>query len=91
MSSGAGLRGNADPALLWLWCRPAAVALIQLLAWELTYATGVTVKSKKQTNKQTNKQKKPKTQTFLQRRQTDGQNAHEKVFNITNDQITKLQ
>ena len=24
-----------DPALLWLWCRPAAAALIRLLAWEL--------------------------------------------------------
>ena len=24
-----------DPALLWLWCRPVAVAPIQLIAWEL--------------------------------------------------------
>ena len=23
-----------DPALLWLWCRPAATALIGPLAWE---------------------------------------------------------
>ena len=23
-----------DPALLWLWCRPAAVAPIRPLAWE---------------------------------------------------------
>ena len=30
-----------DPALLWLWCRPAAAALILLLAWELPYAAGV--------------------------------------------------
>ena len=28
-----------DLALLWLWCRPAAVALIQPLAWELLYAS----------------------------------------------------
>ena len=27
--------------LLWLWCRPAATALIQPLAWEPPYATGV--------------------------------------------------
>ena len=27
-----------DLALLWLWCRPAAAALIQLLAWELPHA-----------------------------------------------------
>ena len=33
-----------DPVLLWLWCRPAAVAPIQLLAWELPYAAGPAVK-----------------------------------------------
>ena len=27
-----------DPVLPWLWCRPAAVAPIQPLAWELAYA-----------------------------------------------------
>ena len=27
-----------DPALLWLWCRPASVALIQPLALEPPYA-----------------------------------------------------
>ena len=29
-----------DPVLLWLWCRPAAVALIRPLAWEPPYAMG---------------------------------------------------
>ena len=38
------------PLLLWLWYRPAAVARVQLLAWELPYAMGVALKSK-QTNK----------------------------------------
>ena len=33
-----------DPALLWLWCRPAAIALIQPLTWELLYASGVALK-----------------------------------------------
>ena len=36
-----------DPTWLWLWCRPAAVALIRPLAWELPYAMGVALKSKK--------------------------------------------
>ena len=35
-----------DPAFLWLWCRLAAVAQIQTLAWELPYATGMALKSK---------------------------------------------
>ena len=29
-----------DPALLWLWCTPAAVDCIRPLAWELPYAMG---------------------------------------------------
>ena len=29
-----------DLVLLWLWCRPAAVAPIRPLAWEIPYATG---------------------------------------------------
>ena len=36
-----------DLALLWLWCKLAATAPIRPLAWELPYATGVAVKSKK--------------------------------------------
>ena len=35
-----------DPALLWLWWRPVAVALIQPLPQELPYASGVALKSK---------------------------------------------
>ena len=34
MSFGIGCRHSSDPALLWLWCRPATEALIQALAWE---------------------------------------------------------
>ena len=40
-----------DPALLWLWCKPVAVALIPPLAWELPYAPKCG--PKRQTNKQT--------------------------------------
>ena len=38
-------RGGSGLALLWLWCRPAAVALIQPLAWELPYAMSAALKS----------------------------------------------
>ena len=34
-----------DPALLWLWYRLAATALIKPLAWELAYAARVALKS----------------------------------------------
>ena len=34
-------------AWLWLWYRPAAVAPIRSLAWELPYAPGTALKSKK--------------------------------------------
>ena len=34
--------------MLWLWCRPAAVAPIQPLAWETPYAMGVALKSKEE-------------------------------------------
>ena len=45
-------RGHSwDPKLLWLWHGPAAVALIQPLAWEPPYAMGVTLKSKKNKKK----------------------------------------
>ena len=36
-----------DSELLWLWCSPAATALIQLLAWERPYAAGAALKKKK--------------------------------------------
>ena len=34
---GAGQRHGSDLVLLWLWCRPAAVAPFQPLAWELDH------------------------------------------------------
>ena len=44
VSCGMGLRHGSDPALLSLWCRPAAVAPIRPLAWEFPYATGMALK-----------------------------------------------
>ena len=40
MSCGVGRRRSSDPALLWLWRRLAAPALIRPLAWEPPYAAG---------------------------------------------------
>ena len=44
MSCGGDCRHGLDLVLLWLWCRPAATAPIQPLAWELPYAAGVALK-----------------------------------------------
>ena len=47
VSCGVGGRHGSNLVLLWLWCRPAAAALIQPLAWELVYATGAALKRPK--------------------------------------------
>ena len=49
VSRGVGQRCSLDPVLLWLWCRPAVAAPIRPLAWELPYATGVSLKQSKKT------------------------------------------
>ena len=51
MSCDFGRRPGLNLALLWLWCRPAAAALIQPLAWERPYAAGAALKKKKIKNK----------------------------------------
>ena len=38
VSCGVGCRRSSDPALLWLWHRPATVAPIGPLLWKLPYA-----------------------------------------------------
>ena len=48
---------DSDPELLWLWWRPAAVALIRPLAWELPYAESAALKSKKKKKKKKKKRK----------------------------------
>ena len=48
MTGGVGHRGGSDPVLLWLWCKPAAVASIGPLAWEPPYAA---LKKKKRKEK----------------------------------------
>ena len=44
ISRGEGRRRSLDLALLWLWCRPAAIVLIGPLAWELPHAAGAALK-----------------------------------------------
>ena len=67
MSWGVGLRCSLDPALLWLWWRLAAVALILPLAWELLilplaweppFAVGAAQRNGKKTKKKKRKKRK---------------------------------
>ena len=46
-----------DLALLWLWCRSAAIALIRPLAWEPPYAESEALK------KETKKKERKKSNT----------------------------
>ena len=47
MSCGVGRRRGWNLALLWPWRRLAATAVIEPLAWEAPYATGVVLKRQK--------------------------------------------
>ena len=51
VSCGVGHRRGLDPALLWLWCRPATIALIRPLAWEPPYAAGAALEDAKRQKK----------------------------------------
>ena len=47
-------RSQTYPALLWLWCRPAAVAQIGPLAWEPPHAAGTALKRQKRKKRKVN-------------------------------------
>ena len=51
-------------ALLWLWCRPAATAVIRPLVWEPPYAAGVALKRQKDQKKKNKKTKKQKNNVY---------------------------
>ena len=51
MSCGVGHRHLWNLTLLWLWCRPEAIALIQPLAWEPPYGEGMALKRQKKKKK----------------------------------------
>ena len=58
MSCGVGCTCGSGPMGPWLWCRPAAAALIRHLAWELLYTVGAALKRQK-------KKKKKKDEFFF--------------------------
>ena len=58
MSCVLGRRRSSDPALLWLWCRRAAIAPVRPLDWEPPYATGGTLKRQKTKKKKKNSEVK---------------------------------
>ena len=51
MSCGVDRRRGLDPALLWLWHKLAAVALIGPLVWDLPHAEGAAPKSESKKKK----------------------------------------
>ena len=51
MSCGVGCIRGSDPALLWLWCRPASTAGIGPLGWEPPYAVGAALEKAKRQKK----------------------------------------
>ena len=57
MSCGIGHRCCSDLAFQWLWNRPAAVAHLQPLAGELSYASSAVLKSKKKKKEKRKKKK----------------------------------
>ena len=67
MSCGIGLRRSLDPALLWLWRRPAATAPIRPPAWEPPYAAGATLKRQKDQKKKKKRKKEKKFQHSSQK------------------------
>ena len=70
VSCDVGCRHSSDPALLRLWCRLAAVAPIQPLAWEFPYATGCGPKNQKERNR---KEKKKRRRKLLTRQEKNGE------------------
>ena len=55
MSCGVGRACDSDPALLWLWRRPVARALIRSLAWEPPYASGAALEERQKDKKKKEK------------------------------------
>ena len=68
MSCGVGRRLSSDPALLWLWHRPAATAPIKPLAWEPPYAPGAALEKTKRQKKERKKKKKKETFNLISTR-----------------------
>ena len=66
MSCDVGHKRGSDPALLWLWRRPMAMAPIPPLAWEPPYAAVMSLeKAKRQPPQKKKKKKKPQKLYYL--------------------------
>ena len=65
MRCGVGHRPGSDLKLLWLWHRPAAIALIGPQAWEPSYAVGATLEKTKKINKKIKSEAKEKKGSFF--------------------------
>ena len=77
--------------MLWLWCRPAAIASIQPLAWEPPYVAGTALKSKK-TNKQKKNRKKRREDEWKEGRKKGregGREEQEHLRTILCGKLTK--
>ena len=65
MSCGVGRRHSSDLALLWLWCRLVAIALVRPLAWEPPYALSAALKRLKKKKKERKKRKLKAKEVFF--------------------------
>ena len=57
VSCGVVHRSSSDPSLLWLWCRPVAIAPIRPLACEPPCASGTALEKTKDTQQKFKKLK----------------------------------
>ena len=78
-----------DPALLWLWCRPAATVLIQPLACELPYATSAALEKQKQNKTQLNTELSQIKVGWVQRLKTAKNISLKPLFYNINDYENK--
>jgi len=60
-----------DPALLWLWCRPAATVRIRPLAWEPLYAMRTALEMTKRQKKKRKKKKENQQEPTVWPRELD--------------------
>ena len=71
MSCGVGHRYSSDPTLQWLWCRLAASAPIQPLAWEPPYAPGAALKKTKDKKKKKKEAKEAEKENLKRKTERD--------------------
>ena len=75
MGCGVGHRRGSDLALLWLWCRPAATALIRPLAWEHPRAAGAALKRLKKKKEKENEAAQDRKREEEEKGRTRGRRA----------------